>query len=65
MMADKKTACVAYYLNGTGNVDGRKGSTMSMQEKNNAKNNVYAAMLWFYRIYILVIYFLIQHIPVT
>jgi hypothetical protein len=39
MMADKKMQIVcSISLNSTGNVDGRKGSIMSMQEKNNDKN---------------------------
>jgi hypothetical protein len=39
MMADKNADGIVYYPNGTGNVDGRKGSSISMQEKNNNKNN--------------------------
>jgi hypothetical protein len=38
MMADKNAIVQHTLLNSTGNVDGRKGSIMSMQEKNNDKN---------------------------
>jgi hypothetical protein len=37
MMADKNADCSTLFKS-SGNVDGRKGSIMSMQQKNNDKN---------------------------